>query len=480
MKRLLFYLLAIVIFTKILVLQTGCANPIAPGGGPKDSLPPMLVSVTPKDSARSFNAKTVTFTFNEFIELQSIRENLVISPLPKTEPVVESKLRSLTVKIKDTLEANTTYTYDFGSAIKDITEGNVSKNFMYVFSTGNTIDSLQLSGNVLIAQTGKTDSTMVAALYMKTDDSAVIKQRPRYIAKLNGLGYFTFHHLPAGQFVLYAMKDESGQYRYLSKKQLFAFADKPVTIGSNNTPVTLYAYTEKEEEEKKKPTTTATPGLNVRARPGATGDKTKQQDKRLIFKTNLENGLQDLLGYLEFIFPDPLKSFDSSKIQFVDEQYKPITGYSIIKDTSNKKVTLLYKWKENTAYNLIVDKDFAEDSAGKKLLRLDTLKFKTMKETDYGSIRIRFNNFNVAKKPVLQLFQGEEMRFTAKLTDKEFYKKLFKPGEYDIRILYDDNDNGIWDAGEFFGKHRQPEKVQSIKLKLTVKANWDKDLSIEL
>jgi uncharacterized protein (DUF2141 family) len=478
MKRLLFSLLALVVFTKILVLQTGCANPIAPGGGPKDSIPPMLVAVTPKDSARNFNAKTITFTFDEFIELQNIRENLVVSPTPKTEPQVESKLRSLTIKIKDTLEENTTYTYDFGSAIKDITEGNVSTNFTYVFSTGTTIDSLQFSGNVIIAQTGKVDSTMVAALYLNTDDSAVIKQRPRYIAKVNGTGYFTFHHLPPGQFVLYAMKDESGQYRYLSKKQLFAFADKPVTISSKNAPVTLYAYTEKEEEEKK--TTTTAPNLNIRTRPGAAAEKAKQQDKRLIFKTNLENGQLDLLGNLDFIFPDPLKNFDSSKIQFVDEKYNPITGYSIVRDTSNKKISLLYKWKENTAYNLIVDKDFAEDSAGKKLLRLDTLKFRTMKETDYGSIRIRFANFDVTKKPVLQLFQGEEMKFSAKLTAKEFYTKLFKPGEYDIRILYDDNDNGIWDAGEFFGKHRQPEKVQSIKLKLTVKANWDKDLSIEL
>lgn len=477
MKRLFFSLFTIIVFIKFLVLLPGCANPIAPSGGPRDSLPPLLTDVTPPDSTRNFTSKKITFTFDEFIELQNVRENLVISPLPKNEPTVTAKLHSLTVTIKDTLEDNTTYSYNFGDAIKDINEGNVAKNFTYVFSTGKTIDSFELRGNIIVAQTGKTDSTLVAMLYNTTDDSAVVKQKPRYIAKVNGSGNFTFRHLPAGTFVLYGLKDESGQYRFTSNKQLFAFADKPITTGSNNPPVTLYAYLEKSEEKEKTP---ATPAKQPAINKSFNADKNKPQEKRLSFRTNLDNGQQDLLGNLEFIFVDPLKTFDSTKMVFSDEQYKPLTGYTITRDTSNKKVTLKYQWKENTPYSLIVDKDFAEDSAGKKIARTDTLHFRTMKETDYGSVRLRFNNFDVSKKPVLLLLQGEDIKFSSKLTTKEFYVKLFKPGDYDIRILYDDNDNGVWDPGEFFGKHRQPEKVQPINMKLTVKANWDKDISITL
>jgi uncharacterized protein (DUF2141 family) len=472
MKRFLFLLLVLIGFLKIMMQLQGCANPIAPSGGPRDSLPPMLVEVTPGDSTRNFNSNKITFTFNEFIDLDNVQQNLVVSPMPKMLPQVERKLRTVTVKIKDTLEENVTYTYDFGNAIKDINEGNVAKNFTYVFSTGKNIDSLELRGHIIMAQTGKTDSTMVAMLHTSTDDSAVAKEKPRYIAKLDGNGNFIFHHLPPGTFTLFAVKDEGGQYRYLSPKQTFAFADKPVTIGSNNPPVTLYAYVKTVKEEEKKTTT-------ARIRPMTT-DKTKAQDKRLSFRNNLENGQQDLLGQLIFTFAEPLKEFDSSKVQFLDEQYRPLTGYQIIKDTSNTRVTLSYKWKENTPYNLIVDKDFAEDSAGRKISRTDTLRFRTMKETDYGSIRIRINNFDAAKKPVLQLLQGDDIKFAAKLTSKEFYVKLFKPGEYDIRILYDDNDNGVWDSGDFFDNHRQPEKAQTLNVKLNVKANWDKDVNITL
>src|SRR3954470_1752692 len=93
-------------FVVVSLLSGGCANIIAPTGGPKDTLAPVLMQATPKDSTRSFQGNKITFTFNEYVDLQSIQENLLVSPTPKINPVVESKLRTVTVKIKDTLEAN--------------------------------------------------------------------------------------------------------------------------------------------------------------------------------------------------------------------------------------------------------------------------------------------------------------------------------------------------------------------------------------
>jgi len=452
---------------------SGCANPIAPSGGPRDSLPPVLVAVTPKDSSENFNAKRIMFSFNEFVQLDNVHDNLIVSPVPKMEPIVESKLRTVTVKIKDTLEENTTYSYNFGKAIKDINEGNVLKNFTYVFSTGPYIDSLELTGRVEIAQTGLPDSTLIVMLHRNGDDSALIKEKPRFIAKLDSLGQFHFRHLPAATFYLYALKDEGGQKKYLSKKQTFAFADKPVTIGSSNAPVTLYAYLEKDDE---KPISKSLGGKPI----GGKTDKEKEKDKRLKFSINLENGQQDLLGKLELTFTDALKKFDSSKVQFTDEAFKPVTNYSLVKDTTNKKLTLSYKWPENTTFNLIVDKEFAEDSSGRKIPRTDTLKFRTLKESDYGHVSIRFNNLDLSKKPVLQILQAGVMKDSARLVSKDFNIKLFKPGEYEMRILFDENGNFTWDTGEFFGKRRQPEKVYAIKRKLAVKANWDNDNTIDL
>ena len=153
-------LVAVIIGFVASSIGAGCANIIPPTGGPRDSIPPLLVAVTPKDSSENFNAKKVTFYFNEFVVVDNVHDNLVVSPVPKQEPLIEYKLRTVTIKIKDTLEENTTYAYDFGNAIKDNNEGNILKNFTYVFSTGAHIDSLELSGQVLIAQTGGASYTI--------------------------------------------------------------------------------------------------------------------------------------------------------------------------------------------------------------------------------------------------------------------------------------------------------------------------------
>jgi Bacterial Ig-like domain len=468
-----FVTIVLVLMVAIAVTNSsGCANTIAPTGGPRDSLPPQLVSINPKDSSLQFTGNKITLYFNEYVEVQEIQNNLIVSPVPIINPIVEGRLRVVTVRLKDTLEENTTYTINFGDAIKDINEGNVAKNLTYVFSTGNAIDENTLTGNVLLAETGKADSTLIVMLHKNADDSAVVKERPRYFAKLDGKGNFKFHHLPAGTFSVYALQDNGGMKRYSNPKQIFGFLKQPVVIGPANEPVTLLAYTEKEDQ----PAATNLPaGNNRRA-----NNNQPPADKSLRFQTNLMNGLQDILSPLVFTFSNPLKTFDSSKVQFVDENYAAIRNFSFQKDSTNKIITLRHGWKENTAYNLIVDTAFAYDSAGNHITKLDTLKFRTFKETDYGSLRIRFTNLPLDKNPVLQLVQNDKVVFTSALTTAIFYQKLFMPGEYEIRILFDDNKNGRWDAGIFFGKRQLPEAVSAINKKLTLKANWDNETEIAL
>jgi len=473
-NRLLFLVLIAGIVAVSIISSPGCANIVPPTGGPRDSLPPTLVMVRPVDSTRGFNAKKVTFTFDEYVQLDNVQQNLLVSPVPKINPAVEAKLRTVTVTIKDTLEPSTTYTIDFGNAIKDINEGNVLKNFTYLFTTGSHIDSLQLSGKVIIAETGKTDSTLIVMLHTSMDDSAVIKEKPRYVARLNGNGNFTFHNLPSGTFALYALKDEGGQRRYLSKSSLFAFADSPVVIQESPGPITLYAYTAKEEEEKKPPTTT--PGRQPRGNRGG-----EVADNRLRISNNLSNNELDILGNLELSFQAaPLKTFDSSKVLLTNDSLLPLTGYHFIRDTGNKKITLVYNWQENTPYNLILGQEFAEDTAGRKLLKDDTLAFRTKKASDYGLIRLRLLGLDISKNPVLQFVQGDQVKYSYPLTSRDFYAKLFPPGEYDLRILFDENKNGVWDPGVFFGEHKQPEKVMPLSRKLTIKANWDNEVDINL
>ena len=473
MKRIFLFSLLVIFVLKIVVLNTGCANIIPPQGGPRDSIPPVLLKATPGDSTRNFTGNKITFTFDEFVDVQSIQENLVVSPSPRINPSVDFRLNTVTVKLKDSLEPNTTYSINFGDAIKDYNEGNPLKGFTYTFSTGRYIDSLELTGKVILAENGKIDTTLTIMLHTSANDSAVIKERPRYVAKLDGNGNFIFKNLPPKTFYLYALKDEGGTRRYFSDKQLFAFADKLVILNGKTVPVTLYAYAVKQSTLPLVPS-----GINIggnRKGGGITAEN------RLKYQTNLDNNQQDLLGTFIMTFEQPLRLFNSTKIRlYTDSAFTQAAAYTFKKDTSNKKIQLTYDWKENSTYQIIMDKDFAQDSSGKKLLKTDTLTFKTKKLAEYGSLKLKFRNLDLSKHPVLLFVSSENILKSVPMTSADFSQTLFLPGEYELRILYDDNNNGVWDPGQFFGKHKQPELVKPVERKITVKPAWQNEFELTL
>lgn len=452
--------------------STGCANIVPPSGGPRDSLPPVLAKATPGDSSRNFTGNRITLAFDEFVELQNAQQALIISPLPKNFPDVSYRLNTVTVRLKDTLESSTTYTLNFGDAIKDFTEGNVLKNFTYTFSTGNYIDSLELKGKVILAETGKVDTTLIVMLHTSNNDSAIVKEKPRYIAKMDSKGNFIFKNLPPKKFYLYALKDDGGTRRYFDDKQLLAFADKPVIINGQNEAVTLYAFSAKPDPV----TSSILPSLG-----GGKNKKGSGAETRLKYQTNLSVNQHDLLKDFIITFDEPLKKFDSLKIRlYADSAFNNAGSYKFEQDSTSKLVTLVYQWKENTNYHLIMDREFAEDSAGKKLLKTDTLSFKTKKLAEYGSLKIKFKNFDMALNPVLQILSNQTLYKSLPMTTPEINQSLFPPGDYELAILYDSNKNGKWDPGEFFGKHKQPEIVKPVERKISVKPAFQNEFEITL
>ncbi len=460
----------ILLITNILVLS-GCANITPPSGGPRDSLPPRLVRVNPPDSTRNFDHKTINFTFNEFIEdvmQQNPTQSMLVSPNPKIFPSLRSRLNTLSVTLKDTLEPNTTYTIDFGDVIKDVNEKNVLRNFTYIFTTGTVIDSLELSGKVVLAETGGIDSTLRVLLYRNGVDSAVAKEDPRYISKLDGKGNFHFQYLPGGVFYLYAL---DGKYnRYTGGQSIFAFADSAIEIKPGIAAVTLYAY---QEEKSPSQVSTISPGT-------FRGPGPKTDERRLRFTTNLAGKVQDILGDFSMNFDRPLRNLDTTKLQLsTDSAFNKATS-SWELDSLKKKLTLKTDWRENTLYNLILDKEFAEDTLGRKLLKTDTLSFTTKKQTDYGSLKITFTNIDLAQNPVLEFVQNGQVVNAFPLNSAQLYQALFKPGEYELSILYDKNKNGKWDPGQFFVTKKQPELVKPLNKKITIRADWDNEFEITL
>ncbi|UAY52207.1 Ig-like domain-containing protein [Ferruginibacter albus] len=463
LKAIFYFVFLAAITSVYTMISPGCAQIGSPTGGPKDSIPPVLLKAVPQNKSTNFSGNKITLTFNEYINLDNVQNSLLVSPYPKTAPVLSFKLNTVTIKIKDTLKPNTTYTINLGDAIKDINENNPLKNFSYVFATGPVLDSLMLKGRAVLAETGKTDSTMLALLYRNANDSSVKKRKPDYLTRIASDGSFTFYNLPADTFALYILKDEDGSKTYNSEYEAFAFIDHNVFPSLSPVSDTLYAYAEK-KEDKKKPATAATQG---------------KPDKKFRF-ANPITGKQGLLDSIKITFNRTLKKYDPEKIILTDTLYEPIKTEQVL-DSTRKILTIANtnKWKEDYDYKLIIAKDAATDSSDNELPKTDTISFKTKSATDYGTLLFRFSNIDASKHPVLLLLKDDNLIKSIPITGAQWSDKLFEPGDYELRILFDRNDNGKWDPGDY-SKKLQPERVITLDKKLTIKANWDNERDIKL
>jgi len=340
MKHILKHIrLHIVIPIAGILFFSSCGQQIPPTGGPRDSLPPKLVTALPIQSAINFKGNKIVLTFDEYINLDNPFEKLVFSPTPKKSPEAIGKLKNVTIKIKDTLEENTTYSIDFTDAIRDINENNPMKDFTYTFSTGSYIDTGFIIGRVLMAETGKIDTTLIAVLQQNLGDSAVAKETPRYYTKLKGDGSFTFKFIKPGKYNLFALKDADGMKKYDQPSEMIAFLNRPIMIGID-TAFTLYAF-EEEREILPKPKPTA---------PKVDGKKI--EDKRLRLTNTLEGNKQDLLTSLTLVSEHPLKKYDTNKIRLTNKDFERTVNYTIEPDTTGKQLTFVTKWTENTDYKL--------------------------------------------------------------------------------------------------------------------------------
>ncbi len=464
-KSTLFFLAIACFLYTFSILYSGCAQVGMPTGGLRDSLPPVLLNATPKNGSLNFEGNRIVLTFDEYVQLQDVQQNLIVSPVPKINPNVDYKLKTVTIRMRDTLQPNTTYKIELGNSIRDLNESNPIKDYSFVFSTGSYIDSLTLSGNVELAETGqKADSTMFVFLYSDLSDSAVFKKKPAYITRIGKEGEFNFKNLPAGNYHIFALKDDSGQKMYTSKTQTFAFADSTIKVPENAHPIELYAYEEEKEIPKTPAASKATPELK--------------------FTSSLSIGVQDILSPLVLEFNKSLKNFNPKQIVLSDTLFNPVAIEAKISDTLNKEITVKVAWTEDMHYKLVITKEFATDTAGVALAKNDTLSFKTKKESEYGSVKLSFKNLEKFKNPVLQFVKNKVVEYSYPITGTQFYQKLFTPGDYEIRILEDSNQNGVWDPGFYdpanIHLQKQPEKVITIPQILNVKAGWDNERDIIL
>lgn len=515
-------------FISITFLILSCAQISMPTGGDKDITPPSILNISPPNYTKNFNSNEITFTFNEYIQVTNFEQNFFSTPLLKKKPEITIKGKKLILKLKEDLLKNTTYIFYFNNAIKDITEGNILKNFTYTFSTGTYLDSLKLKGKVFDAFSLQTEKNFFVFIYDSLYDSIPYKKIPKYIAPVDEKGNFIFQNLAKGKYKIFALKDENRNFIYDLPNEKIAFYDKAIIAGKDSV-INLYSFLENNNNKKqylknvkfytyktifvfnKKPEK-----INISVNKKKWWDdikisndtvyilhtslppfkeilmfsikdsinnyidtiicqpyNIKVEEKKIKLKNNIKNGI------LPYFSPLILKSnFYLSKIN--KNGFFLLNNNDTIKISNNlkinkNKIIINYKWKENNKYKLIILPKTIINIAGNTN---DTLiyEFSTNSKEDYGTISLK----------ILRTKQSNLLLYLKQINNNVIYKYYFNndttininhvsPGEYQIKIIYDKNADKEWTTGNYL-KKIQAEKVIIPYNKIKIRANWNQEL----
>ena len=212
-------------------LLYSCANIGRPSGGPRDETPPVYVSSTPEPDQLNFTGSKITINFNEYIQIKDQNSKVVVSPAQKNMPIIRSAGKSVNVELRDTLLPNTTYCIDFADAIQDNNEGNPLDGFAIAFSTGDSIDTLQVSGVMLRAKDLEPMQSIIVGIHENLNDSAFSSIPLTRIARTNDLGQFTIRNMKPGRYHIFGLNDMDGNYTF-SRNEDLAFLDEIVVPSS--------------------------------------------------------------------------------------------------------------------------------------------------------------------------------------------------------------------------------------------------------
>ena len=209
--------------TLLLSMIVSCARMGQPDGGWFDDTPPRVVSTNPIEKGTKVKSKKVTITFDEFIKLEDASNKVVVSP-PQIEPAdIKSSGKNIIVELKDSLKENTTYTIDFSDAISDNNEGNPMGNYTYSFSTGERIDTFEVSGNVLDASNLEPVKGILVGLYDDLSDTVFARKPFIRVSRTDSRGRFVIKGIAPGTYRAYALQDADGDYIYSQKSEMIAF-----------------------------------------------------------------------------------------------------------------------------------------------------------------------------------------------------------------------------------------------------------------
>ena len=215
-----------------IVLIYSCASPGTPDGGPFDETPPRFLGSSPRPGETANKSTKITMNFDEIVKIERAAEKVIISPPQLEQADIKANGRRIQVELFDTLKPNTTYTIDFSDAIVDNNEGNPLGNFAFMFSTGDVIDTMEVSGTVLNAEDLEPIKGISVGLHANLDDSAFVKMPFERISRTDSRGRFTIRGIAPGKYHIFALMDGNQNFQYDSKTEMIAFSDSLIVPSS--------------------------------------------------------------------------------------------------------------------------------------------------------------------------------------------------------------------------------------------------------
>lgn len=504
-----------------------CAKRGRPSGGALDSIPPKPLRISPENYKTNFTGNKITVQFDEYIRLDNLQENLIISPPMEETPNITpySVSRLLEIEIRDSLLPETTYTFNFGNSIVDNNEGNILEQFEYVFSTGAHIDSLELSGKVIDSRLLELKKKVGLNLYRLNEryhDSIVRNGKPSYISVTDEEGNFRFTNLEEGTYLLVAIQKgkEGNPYTYDSERDKFAFHSTPIRIPNDST-YNLNLYRAYPSFKLSRPEVVnenvvrfgyqsdgTIPKIELPNKPAHIETRiTKEIEKDSLYfwyHPSIEtDSLHFQVSYKDTVENVRIKRNEDAKVK----EYKltkidsknPSDNFKLRGDTpleyvneafinlmDQDSVAIPYSTSIDPLHNL-VDLSFKQEYDSKYLLNLypgaitdwqgetnDTLQYtiQTREESHYGSLHVNLQGVKSFPIRVDLLDENSKMAQTVYLEDeKQINFMHLNKGVYYIRVTYDLNKNGKWDPGDF-STRTQPEPVIFFHIPIEVHANW--------
>lgn len=229
------HLWPVLVFVIVIVnVVSSCAKMGNPDGGWYDETPPQVIGAEPEDKGINVNSRKIKILFNEFIKIENATDNVIVSPPQLEQPEIKAGGKRILIELKDSLKSNTTYTIDFSDAISDNNEGNPLGNFTYSFSTGDRIDTLEVSGNVLEAENLEPVKGILVGLHPVADslktgssvldvDSVFRKQPLLRVSRTDSRGHFVIKGIAPGSYRVFALQDMDGTYTFSQKSEKIAF-----------------------------------------------------------------------------------------------------------------------------------------------------------------------------------------------------------------------------------------------------------------